>query len=115
MESASSCSQIGSVASLELHSENTTPVKDKKKSKKKKVTIHSQNSNWKFYELSILSNNSSPLRQCLKIPEKVAFNIASEASYVYFLSGQKFIKNAKKGHFLNLKLTVKQYYQTCHF
>ena len=38
MESASSCSQIGSVASLELHSENTTPVKDKKKSKKKKVT-----------------------------------------------------------------------------
>ena len=42
MESASSCSQIGSVASLELLNENatslTTPVKDKKKSKKKKVT-----------------------------------------------------------------------------
>jgi len=37
VESASSCSQIGSVASLELHSENTTPVKDKKKSKKKKL------------------------------------------------------------------------------
>ena len=33
--------------------------------------------------------------QCLKITEKVAFNIASEASYVYILSGQKFIKNAK--------------------
>ena len=32
---------------------------------------------------------------CLKITEKVAFNIASEASYVYILSGQKFIKNAK--------------------
>ena len=30
-----------------------------------------------------------------KSPKKVAFNIASEASYVYFLSGQKFIKNAK--------------------
>ena len=27
--------------------------------------------------------------------EKVAFNIASEASYVYILSGQKFIKNAQ--------------------
>ena len=35
--------------------------------------------------------------QCLKITEKVAFNIASEASYVYILSGQKFIKNAKNG------------------
>ena len=34
--------------------------------------------------------------QCLKIIEKVLFNIASEASYVYILSGQKFIKNAKK-------------------
>ena len=31
----------------------------------------------------------------LKITEKVSFNIASEASYVYFLSGQKFIKKAK--------------------
>ena len=33
--------------------------------------------------------------QWLKITEKVSFNIASEASYVYILSGQKFIKNAK--------------------
>ena len=32
---------------------------------------------------------------CLKIPEKVSFNNASEASYVYILSGQKLIKNAK--------------------
>ena len=31
---------------------------------------------------------------CLKITQKVSFNIASEASYVYILSGQKFIKNA---------------------
>ena len=30
--------------------------------------------------------------QCLKTTEKVAFNIASEASYVYNLSAQKFIK-----------------------
>ena len=34
--------------------------------------------------------------QCLKITEKVSFNIASEASYVYILGGQKLIKNAKK-------------------
>ena len=33
--------------------------------------------------------------QCLKITEKVSFNVASQASYVYILSGQKFIKNAK--------------------
>ena len=37
------------------------------------------------------------LAQCLKIGRKVSFNIASEASYVYILSGQKFIKNAKNG------------------
>ena len=37
--------------------------------------------------------------QCLKITEKVSFHIASEASYVYVLSGQKFIKNAKNGQF----------------
>ena len=35
--------------------------------------------------------------QCLKIAQKVAFNIASEASSVYILSKQKFIKNAKNG------------------
>ena len=37
--------------------------------------------------------------QCLKITEKVSFNIASEASYVYILSGQKFIKIVKNGQF----------------
>ena len=36
------------------------------------------------------------LAQCLKITEKVSFNIASEASYDYILCGQKFIENAKK-------------------
>ena len=53
----------------------------------------------------------------LKITEKVSFNIASEASY--FLSGQKLIKNAKIGQFWrvfeNLKLRVKQCYQTGPF
>ena len=32
-----------------------------------------------------------PEARCLKITEKVSFNIASEASYVYILSGQKII------------------------
>ena len=33
----------------------------------------------------------------MKITEKVSFNIASEASLAYILSGQKSIKNAKNG------------------
>ena len=37
--------------------------------------------------------------QCLKIAQKVAFNFASEASYVYILNGQKYIKNAKNSPF----------------
>ena len=48
--------------------------------------------------------------------KKVSFNIASKKSYLYILSGQKFIKNAKNGPFgrvfENLKLLVKQRYQT---
>ena len=35
----------------------------------------------------------------MKITEKVSFNIASEASYVYILCQQKLIKNAKNGPF----------------
>ena len=31
--------------------------------------------------------------------KKVSFYIASEASYVYILSGEKYIKNAKNGQF----------------
>ena len=70
----------------------------------------------KNYEL----NNRQIMRitQCLEIIEKVSFNIASEASYVYLLSGQKFIKNAKKDPFRwvfeNPNFAVKQY-QTGHF
>ena len=59
------------------------------------------------------------MAQCLKITEKVSFNNASEASYVYILSGQKFLKNAKNGLFWrvfeNLKLAFIQCYQTGHF
>ena len=54
-----------------------------------------------FYALlycikSVFSKCILDSTRCLKITEKVTFNIASEASYVYILSGQKLIKNAKK-------------------
>ena len=61
------------------------------------------------------------LRLTMKVSgfSKVSFNIASEASYVYILSGQKLIKNVKNGPFWrvfeNLKLAVKQCYQTGQF
>ena len=44
-------------------------------------------------------NCYSTYTRCLKITEKVSFEIASEASYVYILSGQKLIQNAKNGPF----------------
>ena len=51
--------------------------------------------------------------------DKVSLNFASVASYVYILSGQKLIKNAKNGQFWrvfeNLKIAVKQCYQTGQF
>ena len=54
----------------------------------------------------------------MKITPKVAFNIASEASFVYILSEQK-LKNVNNGKFWlvfeNLKFAVKQCYQTGHF
>ena len=42
-----------------------------------------------FYKGLFALAFTSVLAQCLKITEKVSFNIASEASYVYILSGQK--------------------------
>ena len=33
------------------------------------------------------------------MPKKSKFNIVSEASFLYILSGQNFIKNAKNGQF----------------
>ena len=40
--------------------------------------------------------------RCLKITEKVSFDIASEVSYVYILNGQKLpkLKMTKNGPFL---------------
>ena len=46
-----------------------------------------------------------------KLHKKVSFKIASDASYVYILSGQKFIKNAKKSIFA-IFLKTKVYGQT---
>ena len=43
--------------------------------------------------------NSLEMSLSLKITEKILFNIASEASKVFILSGQKLIKNAKNGQF----------------
>ena len=67
----------------------------------------------------VIAKNIVLTSRCLKITEKVSFNIASEASYVYIVSGQKLIKNAKNGPFWrvfeNLKLAVKQSYQTGPF
>ena len=48
---------------------------------------------------SFHSNEATACSQWLKIDQQVAFNIASKASYVYNLSGQKFIKSAKLVHF----------------
>ena len=46
---------------------------------------------WKklYFSNLISAKVWSTLTPCLKIAEKVSFNIASEASYVYILSGQK--------------------------
>ena len=41
----------------------------------------------------------TPVSQCLKIIEKVAFTIASEAIYVYILSREKFVINSTYGQF----------------
>ena len=46
-----------------------------------------------------MRENPNFILRCLKITEKVSLDIASEASYIYILSGQKFIKNAKNGPF----------------
>ena len=46
--------------------------------------------------------------QCLKITENVSFYIASEASYVYILSGQKLIKNVKNDQ--NWKIQMRHFW-----
>ena len=48
-----------------------------------------------FFEV-VSEVQSCSATRCFKITEKVVFNFASEASYVYILSGQKFIKKCQK-------------------
>ena len=50
----------------------------------------------KRYPRENISVSYSITPRCLKITEKVSFNIASEASSVYILSGQKLIKKCQK-------------------
>ena len=66
------------------------------------TTRHTIRANMRFGAM-IHPKKSFKATQCFKITEKVSFNIASEASYVYILSVQKFIKKAKNGfgEFLN--------------
>ena len=63
--------------------------------------VPNQNKKWpKRYNFRIVLQKvllyTNP--RCLKITEKVSFNIESEASYVYILSGQKLTKNAKNSN-----------------
>ena len=44
----------------------------------------------------------------IRTVEIVSFNMASEASYIYFLSGQKLIKNAKNGQFWRSNSVTRQ-------
>ena len=54
-------------------------------------------SNFRTFYLTVSHLPSWPTSQCLKIAQKVAFNVASEASYIYFFSGQKLIKIVQNG------------------
>ena len=63
---------------------------------------------WKCNVIELETLKLANVSLCLKITEKVAFNIASEASYAYILSRQKLSKNAKNMvHFEEPKLAVK--------
>ena len=58
------------------------------------------------------NKNRGTYTQCLKITEKVSFNIASVASYVYILSRQKLIKNVQFSRlFEKLMLAVKNWWK----
>ena len=50
---------------------------------------------WNLLEISKKFPISDTKTRCLKITVLFLFNIASEASYVYILSGQKFSNNMK--------------------
>ena len=72
---------------------------------------HRNSTRYNYVNFGPTATTNRISKRCLKITEKVTFNIASEASNVCILSGQKLIKNAKNGPFRrffeNLKLAVK--------
>ena len=51
-----------------------------------------------------LGKKQKDTSQCLKITEKISFKIASKASYIYILNGQRFIKNAQNSPFWRKEL-----------
>ena len=61
------------------------------------------------------SNMGKNIACCLKITEKVSFKIASEASYVYILRGQKYVKSAKNGQFIRYFRVVFKHREVCSF
>ena len=70
----------------------------------------------RMWSSSSITPKSPILHSVWKITENIAFNIASEASYVYILSSLKMQKNGQFCHvFENLKLEVKQCFQTGQF
>ena len=63
----------------------------------------------------LLTNGFEPEKmtpQCLKITEKVSFNITSEASFIYIFNEQKLVKNAKNEKF---KCDILDDFQTLWF
>ena len=88
-----------------------------KENKAREEGIHRETkANSAYSKVTLSSGETRVISRCLKITEKVSFNIAS---YVYILNGQKLIKNDKNCPFWrvfeNLKLAVKQCYQTGQF
>ena len=57
------------------------------------------------FKIHLLLHIIPPKIRCLKTTEKVSFNIASEASYVYNLSWQKFTKSDKEVTFVEFLKT----------
>ena len=52
-----------------------------------------------FISFNLLNGSKCSATRCFKITRKVSFNMASEASYIYILSGQKLLKKVKNSQF----------------
>ena len=100
--------------------------KTKNRIKRNALKCHSKSLHYIQSRMSIGTHQSwriakrfSSWHNVWKSQKKVSYNSANEASYIYIWSGQKFIQNAKNGQFgkvfENVKLEVKQCFQTGHF